>query len=149
MWRTILAIGVVATALALVVAAPAVAVTKVAPGHEEETVECAGLGTLTLSVQRSENFGAVQIVGQQGHLIPVAFEFQLLNLTQGTVIFSESAAVGNGNAHPNQATTTCSIVFFEGPASELELEPGEQLPPDVLPTDILRAEFTAIVIAKT
>jgi len=148
MRRTIFMLAALTAALT-VVAGPASAVNWVAPGHVEETIECAGLGTIVISVQRSDNVGAVQIVGQQGLLIPVAFEFALLNLTENTVIFSESGAVGGGHAHGNQTTTTCSRVLFEGPASELPLEPGEQLPPTVQPTDIVRAVVTVTVVAKT
>jgi hypothetical protein len=134
--------GVVAVAL---LAPSALAVSKVAPGHEPFEIACEGLGSITISVQRSENRGAVQIVGRKGHLIPVEFEFTILNLTQDEVVFSETETF---RGHRNQATITCTTVFFEGPASELELGPGEQLPPDVAPTDILRVVFTAEVILK-
>ena len=46
--------------------------------------------------------------------------------------FSDSSAVGRGNAHPNQITTQCSGVFFEGPASEFF---GTDLPEGVAATD--------------
>jgi hypothetical protein len=39
-------------------------------------------------------------------------------------------------------------VFFEGPASELPLEEGEELPPEVAPTDIVRLFLTVEVVVK-
>jgi hypothetical protein len=113
------------------------------PGHNVETIECEGLGTIDISVQRSDNFGAVQIVGTTGHLIPVAFTFTLENLTDDTVLFSETEAK---NGHRNQATTPCSLTFT-GTWEEVG-EPGEEPPPGVDPDDILQFTLTADVIAK-
>ena len=141
------AVGLIA-ALTLAVAGTAAASGPAPPGKDLFEVDCEGLGTITVSVQRAEDSsGAAQIVGQRGHLIPVRFDFTLLDVTTGEVIFSEPDAVGNGNAHSNQATTTCTVVFFEGPASEL-LEEGEELPPGVAPTDIVRAVLTVEVVVK-
>jgi hypothetical protein len=39
-------------------------------------------------------------------------------------------------------------VFFEGPAAELPLEEGEQLPPGVAPTDIVRASLTLEAVVR-
>jgi hypothetical protein len=113
------------------------------PGHNVETIVCEGLGTIDVSVQRSDNFGAVQIVGTKGHLIPVAFTFTLENLTDDTVLFSETEAK---KGHRNQETTQCSLTFT-GTWEELG-EPGEEPPPGVDPTDILQFTLTAKVIAK-
>jgi hypothetical protein len=142
------AVGLMA-ALTLATAGTASASGPAPPGKELFEVDCEGLGTLTVSAQRSENSnGAVQMVGQQGHLLGVSFEFTLFNVTTDTVIESESDAVGGGNAHRNQATTTCTVVFFEGPAAELPLEEGEQLPPGVAPTDIVRASLTLEAVVR-
>jgi hypothetical protein len=143
MRRVLIALAGAASALAL--ASPASAVPKLAPGHEAFEITCTGLGTITISVQRSENRGAVQIVGRKAHLIPVEFEFTLLNVTENEVIFSETETL---SGHQNQTTTTCTAVFFEGPAAQLPLEPGEMLPPTVAPTDIVRAFLTVQVIVK-
>jgi hypothetical protein len=113
------------------------------PGHDVETIECEGLGTIDLSVQRSDNWGAVQIVGTTGHLIPVAFTFTLENLTDETVLFSETEAK---KGHRNQATTQCTL-SFTGTFEEIA-EPGEEPPPGVDPEDILQFTLTAEVIAK-
>jgi hypothetical protein len=142
-----LVIGLVAS-LTLALAGSASASGPAAPGKDLFDVDCEDLGTITVSVQPAEDSsGAAQIVGQQGHLIPVQFEFTLFDVTTDTVIFSETDAVGSGNAHRNQETTTCTLVFFEGPASEL-LEEGEELPPEVEPTDVVRAFITVEVVVK-
>ena len=115
-----------------------------AKGHEVLTIICEDLGTIDVSIQPSDdNMGAVQIVGSSGHLIPVAFTFTVENLTQGTVLFTESEAT---NGHRNQETTTCSF-SFTGTFDELA-EPGEELPPGVEPDDVLRITITVEVVAK-
>jgi hypothetical protein len=120
-----------------------------ASGHNVETVECEGLGTVDVSVQPSHSdntWGAVQLVGTTGHLIPVVFEFTLEDLTKGTVLFSDTAAKGSGHANGNQALVTCSETFT-GTFDELA-EPGEELPPGVDPDDILQISLTVQVVAK-
>lgn len=126
------------------VAAPAQA--GQAKGHEVFTLSCEDLGTIDISVQRSDNRGAVQIIGTKGHLIPVQFSFTLENLTQGTVVFTDTEPL-RGRSHQNQATTTCSF-GFTGTFDEIA-DPGEELPPGVDPDDILRATITVEVVAKT
>ena len=120
-----------------------------AKGHNVETVECAGLGTVDISVQPSHSessWGAVQLVGTTGHLIPVAFEFTIKDLTKGTELFSDSQVKGSGHANSNQTLTTCSETFT-GTFAEIA-EPGEELPPGVDPDDILQVTLTAEVVVK-
>src|SRR6266540_480681 len=51
-----------------------------AKGHDINTLQCEDLGTIDISVQPSEdNWGAAQIVGTTGHLIPVRLTFTLEN----------------------------------------------------------------------
>jgi hypothetical protein len=69
-----------------------------------------------LSTEKSH--GAGQIVGRKGHGIPVVISNTLSDLTTSTVLVSESIVAGNGHAHRNQRTTTCTRVFFEGSAAE-------------------------------
>lgn len=138
-----LAAALLAAALAVgPLAAPAQAQP---PGHEVETVECEGLGTIEISTQRSDNRGAVQIIGTKGHLIPVQFSFSLENLTTGMVLFEETEPL-SGKSHQNQATTTCSL-SFTGTWDEIG-EPGGEPPPGVEPDDILRVTLTVDVVAK-
>jgi hypothetical protein len=116
------------------------------PGKDIITISCAGVGTFDVSVPHSEsNNGAGQVVGDNGHGIPVTLTFTLFDVTTNTTVFSDSGAVGGGKAHPNQETTTCSGIFFEGPASEFF---GSDLPPGVAATDIVRASFSGDIVIK-
>jgi hypothetical protein len=117
------------------------------PGKDVIDLNCEGIGPVSVSVPPSDNNnGAGQIVGVKGHGIPVAFTFTLTDVTTKTVIDSESSAVGGGHAHSNQATTTCSGVFFSGPASDFF--GGGPLPPGVAPTDTIEASIAGQVIIK-
>ena len=117
-----------------------------APGKQILELTC-GSDTFTISIQRGENSGgAAQIVGRNGHFIGVSFDFTLLDVTTNTVLDTESSAVGGGHAHPNQATRSCSVVFFEGTAADF-FGP-EPLPPGVAPTDIIRADVVVGAIPK-
>jgi hypothetical protein len=120
-----------------------------ATGHNIETVECEGLGTVDISIQPSNSdnsWGAVQLVGTTGHLIPVAFEFALVDLTTNTVLFSDTAAKGLGHANPNQELMTCTQTFT-GTFDEIA-GPGEEPPPGVDPDDTFQFSLTAQVVAK-
>jgi hypothetical protein len=147
MRRIVLALAVSAIATPSIFAAGAAASGPAAPGKETVEVECAGLGTITISVPRPEQSrGAGQIVGQKGHGIPVTVSFTLTDVTTSKVLFSESRAVGGGHAHPNQPTTQCKATGFEGPASVFF--EGHELPPGVGPNDTIRASTEVQVIVK-
>jgi hypothetical protein len=116
-------------------------------GKEIVQLECEGLGTVTVSVPRSEtNNGAGQIVGAKGHGIPVSFTTTITDVTKGSVLFTESHEVGNGHAHRNQPTTKCTS-SFEATAAQF-FEGGEGLPPGVEPTDLIRGNVEVRVIVK-
>src|SRR5207237_814520 len=116
------------------------------PGKEIVELRCEGIGPVTVSVQRNEHSqGAGQIVGEKGHGIPVSFAFTLSDLSTGEVFTEPAEVKGGGNAHPNQSTTTCKGLAFEGEAESIF---GEELPPEIGPTDIVRGEFEAQVIIK-
>jgi hypothetical protein len=117
------------------------------PGKEVIELTCEGIGPVTVSVPRSEHSeGAGQIVGEKGHGIAVALTFTLTDLRTGDVLNSESTARGGGHGHPHQATTTCSGVVFEAPASAFFGE--HPLPSGVEPTDIIQGSFTGQIIVK-
>jgi hypothetical protein len=117
------------------------------PGKEVIHLSCEGIGPVEVSVPRSErNNGAGQIVGQKGHGIPVAFTFTITDVTKGKVLVTEPSSVGHGHAHPHQATTTCSGVVFEAPASVFF--GGHPLPPEVEPSDLIRVSISGQVIVK-
>jgi hypothetical protein len=129
-----------------VLAGTAMASGPAAPGKDLITLNCDGLGTVTVSVQRGQNSnGAGQIVDGKGHGIPVEFTFTLTDVTTTTVIDSETGATGGGHAHPNQTTTHCSGVLFEGLASDFF---GTELPPGVAATDTISAAIDGNVIIK-
>jgi hypothetical protein len=134
------------TAMALAVfAGSAAASGPAAPGKDLIQLTC-GSDTFTFSVPRGENaVGAAQLVGHTGHAIPVNFAFSVVDVTTDTLLDSDSHAVGGGHAHPNQATTSCTAVLFEGTAADFF---GPELPPGVAPTDTIRASLAVDLIAK-
>jgi hypothetical protein len=115
------------------------------PGKILISATCEGT-RITVSVQRGETSkGAGQIVGAKGHGITVAFTFTLTDVNTVTVLNTESRLTGGGNAHPNQATTTCSGVTFLASAEELF---GEELPPGVSKGDTIEGSFVIQGIFK-
>jgi hypothetical protein len=145
--RRIIITCLAATALALaVLAGSAAASGPAAPGKEILQISC-GTDTFTIAVPRGENaFGAAQIVGHSGHLIPVRLAFSVVDVTTDTLLDSGSTAVGHGQAHPNQGTSRCTVVLFEGTAADF-FGP-DPLPPGVTPTDVIRASLSVEAIAK-
>jgi hypothetical protein len=147
MRRTVLALALSAITTTIMFAGSAAASGPAAPGKEIVEIECAGLGSVTISVQRPEHSrGAGQIVGQKGHGIPTAITFTLADVTTSTVLFSETNLVGGGHAHSNQPTTECNATNFEGPASVFFA--GHEPPPGVEPGDTIRASTVVLVIVK-
>lgn len=136
----------VATTAAGIGAAAAPASGPAAPGKELIQVTCDGLGTITVAVQRGENAnGAAQIVDAKGHGIGVDSTYQLTDLTTSTVVATETRATGHGNGHPNQSTTHCTGVLFEGSASDFF---GTDLPQGVAPTDSVQLTIDALAVIK-
>jgi hypothetical protein len=145
MKRILLALAASAVAAMGVLTGTAAASGPAPPGKEIIEIECEG-SPVTVSVQRNEHGqGAGQIVGEKGHGIPVSFNFTLTDLSSGEVFTEPAEVKGGGHAHPNQSTTTCRGVAFEGEAASIF---GEELPPEIGPTDLIRGEFEAQVIIK-
>jgi hypothetical protein len=134
------------TALALAVLAGSAAGSgPAAPGKNIFEITCGG-DTFTIAVPRGEDaFGAAQIVGQTGQGIPVSLTFSLVDLTTETLLDSGTTEVGQGHAHPNQTTTSCTIVLFEGTAADFF---GPELPPGVAAADIVQFSLAVEVILK-
>jgi hypothetical protein len=146
MKRTLLALAASAVAAAGVLTGTAAASGPAPPGKEIVELECEGIGPVTVSVNRNEHGnGAGQIVGEKGHGIPVSFSFTLTDLSNGEVFTEPAEVKGNGHAHPNQSTTNCKGLAFEGEAESIL---GEELPPGIGPSDLVRGEFDAAVIIK-
>jgi hypothetical protein len=145
MKRILLALAASAVAAMGVLTGTAAASGPAPPGKEIIEIECEG-SPVTVSVQRNEHGqGAGQIVGEKGHGIPVSFNFTLTDLSSGEVFTEPAEVKGGGHAHPNQSTTTCTGVAFEGEAASIF---GEELPPEIGPTDLIRGEFETQVIIK-
>lgn len=125
--------GIAATVAALAVFTGAASASGPAPpGKDLALLSCTGIGDVTVSVPRGgNNNGVGQEVGATGHGIPVSSTVTLTDVTTNTVLNSQSKAIGDGNAHPNQTTTTCSGLLFSGPASVFFA--AGPLPPGVPP----------------
>jgi hypothetical protein len=136
-----------ATAAASVFVGTAGASGPAAPGKQLVDLTCQGFEQpITVSVARGDdNNGAGQIVGVQGHGIPVSFTFTITDETTGEVLDSETAQVGGGHAHPNQTTTECSGTLFEGPASDFF---GTDLPPGVSADDTILLTIDGFIVIK-
>jgi len=144
--KLLLVVLLVATASAGVVAAAASASGPAAPGKELVQLNCDGLGTIVVSVQRGENAnGAGQIVDANGHGIAVDATLTLTDLTTATVVGSETTSTGDGNGHPNQPVTHCTGVLFQGYASDF---PGTDLPPGVAPSDTVQLTIDGFAVIK-
>lgn len=128
-------------------AGTAVASGPPAPGKDLIELTCQGFDQpITVSVARGDdNNGAGQIVGMQGHGIPVSFTFTIIDETTAEVVDSETSAVGGGHAHSNQQTTECSGTLFEGSASDFF---GDELPPDVSADDTILVTIDVFVVIK-
>lgn len=139
--------GAILVAALAVLTGSAAASGPAPPGKDVIELDCVGIGTVTVSVPRSDsNNGVGQLVGAKGFGIPVAFSFTITDVTTRTVLVSESSAVGGGHGHPNQTTTTCSGVLFSGPASAF-FGP-DPLPPGVAATDTIEVSISGEVIVK-
>jgi hypothetical protein len=144
--RIILAVAVSGITTIGLLPAGAAASGPAAPGKKVVQLECEGLGTLTASMPQAEgSAGALQIVGQNGHLIVVSSLSAVLDFTTEMVLKHETRESGGGQGHPNQPTTTCTSIF-EGTASEFY--GSGALPPGVGPNDFIVAGFDDQVIVK-
>jgi hypothetical protein len=138
-----------ALAAALATAGPAAASGPAAPGKSVVTVDCGSAGTFDVTVPKSDkNNGAGQIVGEKGHGIATSVMFTVTDETTSTQLFSDTTLVGQGHAHPNQQTITCTFVPFPAmQASDFFADEGG-LPPGVEPTDLISALGTVTIILK-
>ena len=93
-------------------------------------------------------WSVAQVVeGGSGHLIPTAFSFSVVNVSQPAQTLPPDVSVkGNGNANKKQPTFQCSQAQT-GPLSDL-LEPGDSPPPGWNLTDTVTSTFTVTAVAK-
>jgi hypothetical protein len=146
--RITLAVAVSAVAVTTIGLLPpgAAASGPAAPGKKVVQLECEGIGLVTVSAPGPEGSnGAGQVVGQKGHGIVVSSTSIVIDFSKFTVLSAETRESGNGNGHPNQPTTFCRGITFEGTASEFF---GSELPPEVGPEDAIVAGIEDAVIVK-
>lgn len=116
-------------------------------GREQQTLTCAGLGTITVTVTTTTNDHSVAwgvgTVSNRLHGIPVSFSGTATDLTTGMVLdsFSFSQAKGKGNGLHSQATVTCTSPPETATAGELGI-------PGVDPNDVIEFDFSAQVVLK-
>jgi|SRR5579859_2720427 len=150
MRRIVLALAVSAVTIASIFVGTAAASGPAAPGKELTEIECPGLGRITVSTPRpgpGSSKSAGQIVGQNGHGLPVSFTSTVTDVTTGgTVLFTETEPSAPGRAGSGRRTTTCTGIPFELPASVFF--EGHELPAGVAATDTIRANFEVQVILK-
>jgi hypothetical protein len=138
--------GVAATALA---SGTAAASGPAPPGKDTFEVQCVGMEPFSVSAPASQHgHGVAQIVGQNGHGIPISSTFTLTDVTTDTVLFSGTDTKGGGQANHNQAATMCTGIDEEAPASTFFGERGLPLPSGVSPEDIVRAVTESQVVIK-
>jgi len=134
-----------ALALAIVPAGSASASGPEPPGKEIIEINCGGTPVTVAPPASGHAQGTAQIVGAKGHGTPVTVVVNITDLNTGEVVVSETHTKGNGHAHPNQATTRCSLPVFEGEASEVF---GTELPEGVAGTDIVRVALEVDFVTK-
>jgi hypothetical protein len=134
-------------ALTGVVTAALVAAGTSSAGREEMTLNCTGLGQITVTVTTTTNDHSVAWgVGTDGSGlvgIPVSFSGTATDLTTNTVLpqFSFFQAKGDGNGMHNFQTVACTTPPQTATAGDLGI-------PGINPTDMIQLTFTAQVALK-
>ncbi|HEU5242959.1 MAG TPA: hypothetical protein VFU33_01040 [Gaiellaceae bacterium] len=132
-------------ALPLLAVAALLAAGAADAGRTQMTLDCTGLGPVTVTVTSTNNDHSVAWgtgkVSSSLHGIPVSFTGTTTDLTTDTVLGSFTQAKGHGNGMHNQATVTCSSPPQIGTAAELGLT-------GVTPTDMIEFDFSAQVALK-
>ena len=140
------ALATAAAGLALAVPATAHAAGRVPAGRSTMTVDCVGLGSVTIITSPAavgDSWSAAQVVGD-GHLVPVSFRYYVYDETAGLVLGDDT--VGHGPAHGQQATTTCDATRT---ALLGELAPPDgALPVGVSPTDEVSLTFEVVAVVQ-
>jgi hypothetical protein len=132
-------------ALPLVAVVALLAATAANAGRTQMTLNCTGLGPVTVTVTSTTNNHSVawgtgkvsnRLIG-----IPVSFSGTTTDLTTHTVLGSFMQAKGHGNGMHNQSTITCSSPPQIGTAAEFGIQ-------RVNPTDMIEFDFSAQVALK-
>jgi hypothetical protein len=114
-------------------------------GRIQQTLDCEGLGTVTVTVTNTTNDHSVAWgtgkVSSSLHGIPVSFSGTVTDLTTNTVLFSFFQAKGHGKGMHNEPTIACTSPPETATAGEAGI-------PGVNPTDIVQFDNTAQVVLK-
>jgi hypothetical protein len=114
-------------------------------GRIQQTFNCAGLGTITVTTTSTTNDHSVAWgTGQASpslHGIPVSFAGSTTDLTTNRVLGSFTQAKGGGSGMHNQPTVTCSSSPLIGTAAQLGLTGAN-------PTDTIEVDFSAQVVLR-
>lgn len=143
-----------AVAMAALAAAPAYAAPDYTPnpagyGQSVQTGDCNGQPTTIITnANASENgWGAARIVGTHDVFVPTEFDFSLVDLTTGAVIWQQAVVKGSGQ---QQGTVACTFPTEDAGATLGDLVQAGLVPAGSIPADQLGDEagfgFTAQAI---
>jgi hypothetical protein len=114
-------------------------------GRIQQTLDCEGLGTVTVTVTTTNNDHSVAWgtgkVSSSLHGIPVSFSVTITDLTTHTVVFTFFQAKGHGDGMHNQPTIACTGQPDFATAGEAGI-------PGVNPNDMIEFDNTAQVVLK-
>ena len=114
-------------------------------GREQMTLDCTGLGPLTVTVTTTKNDHSVAWgtgkVSNRLHGIPVSFSGAFIDLNTGTGHFSFTQAKGRGHGMHHQAAVLCTSPPETGTAAEFGI-------PGVDPNTPVEFDFSAQVVIK-
>ena len=152
---TLAAGGLTVAAALPAAAAPSGAGSPVGNGTTAQQMTCNGTDvTILVTSNRGQSGWAVGRIVDGGRLIPVSFEYTLVDLTQKRDVFSQPQLKGGGNAnHQQDASVTCTQLDDTGATfAELMQSPdtpaGYQLPDWVHLSDEAGFEITVTAIPK-
>jgi hypothetical protein len=115
-------------------------------GRTQQTLNCSGLGTITVTVTSTKNDHSVAWgtgkVSNRLHGIPVRFSGSVTDVTTNTLLFSFSQAKGKGHGMHRQRTVTCTSPPVQTTAALAGI-------PGVNPSDTVEMDFTAQVVIKS
>ena len=132
-------------ALPLIVVVALLAAGASSAGREQMTLDCTGLGPLTVTVTTTKSDHSVAWgtgkVSNRLHGIPVSFSGAFIDLNTGMGLFSFTQAKGGGHGMHHQSAVTCTSPPQTGTAAEFGI-------PGVDPNTPIEFVFSAQVVIK-
>ena len=114
-------------------------------GRQQQTLNCEGLGTVTVTVTTTKNDHSVAWgtgkLSSSLHGIPVSFTFSEKDVTTNTVLNTFTQAKGHGHGMHRAHTIACTMPPQTGTAAQLGVT-------GVAPTDMIEFDFSAQVLLK-